>query len=173
MRQLLFIIILILAASLSYGNKTILYLNKCYNLSDTSIKESIFPTKNKDKIEKIVADIGRYETVDAAIVGFSGTKSAQYKRFEKLLWGATDSQLMKLTDNFNSNVKAYSFWALAIKKYPAIKTILEKHLNDRQTFQYLNGCVGSTKKINEWFLELAKDILTGEEIKKYSSMILK
>lgn len=131
----------------------------------------IFPKKVKLKLNDLINEIGSYPTVDYKAVGYGWTESPQYERFENLMSIATDSQLVKLTDFFNPTVKAYAFWALVIRHNINVRSILERHINDKQSFQLLSGCLSETKKINEWFFNLAKSVLTVEEIEKYSTII--
>jgi len=147
------------------------YCQTSSNDNNSLKKQFLFPKKIKLNLNTIINEIGSYTTVDGAAVGYGAIESLQYNRFKNLMSIATDSQLVALTDYFNPNVKAYAFWALVIKHNSEVKTILTKHIHDKQSFQFLSGCIGERQNINEWFLNLAKLVLTSEEIEKYSIIL--
>ena len=122
-------------------------------------------------LSKIISEIGFYETVDDNFVGYSGIQSNQYNRFVILKMNATDSELVKLTKSFYSNVKAYAYWALVGRNSPLIKDILKEHLSDKQAFILFSGCLRERKYINQWFFDLSKDHLSSSEIAEYKKYL--
>jgi hypothetical protein len=165
MKKIIFFILLLLPVFFSAIGQT------SYQKIDTSLTRAIWPKKTKPSLNNIINDIGSYPTVDAGEIGYLGSTSAQYNKFVTLMSIATDSQLIVLTNYFNPNVKAYAFWALVIRRHVAVKRILEEHINDKCFFQYRSGCMSESMKINEWFLGLAAQVLTNDEIKKISAAI--
>jgi len=113
--------------------------------SDTAlIRKAILDTAEK---------IAHYETVDEA-VGPGPILTAQFYRFEFLMNNATLSELILLTNNNSPNVRAYSFWALAIRKYKRINGILRQHLNDTEKITLFVGCVKFPFTIRDFYLQV-------------------
>lgn len=142
------------------------------NYSTDKLKKSRFPP-DKFNLKKTVSEIADYGKVESTSLGFLGTSSVQYERFLKLKLNASDSELVLLTNNYNSVIKAYAFWALTEKKYKGIKQIIEFRIKDRGFFQFHNGCMVWAKRINEWYLELGKQFLTDDEIAIFQKAISK
>lgn len=124
-------------------------------------------------LEKLVRDIAQYSTVDAAAaaVGFGGVQSGQYELFLMLRKIATNEELIQLTTSSNANVKAYAFKALADRDYPNCRLLLQQHLNDTTSFQYLSGCIGSTLSVNAFYLSCLSGKLSKAEIASYETQI--
>lgn len=71
------------------------------------------------KIRKdIIKNVKRMEkgVIDADAVGFSGSKTKQYERFEYLLKNAKDEELVELTKYNNPVVRGYAFWGACKKE---------------------------------------------------------
>ncbi len=132
-------------------------------------KSRFIPDKFNQK--QTINDIISYGIVEGPLVGDAGIKSEQYNRFVTLKFNLLDSQLVLLTKHLNSVVKAYAFWALVQKNYSGIKQLIEKHLNDKQTFRYQGEGRIETYYINEWFLELGKQFITEKEFSSYEKAI--
>lgn len=161
-RLLIFIFFLILYSSVCSGQ----------NFSPSKQKKThIFP--EKFNLKRTVSEIVAYGRVESAIVGFGGISSEQYGRFIKLKLNASDSELVLLTKNLNSVIKAYAFLALTEKSYSGIKQIIEEHITDRQAFRYQAGCIVETKFINEWYLNLGKRFLTADELANFQKIVSK
>jgi hypothetical protein len=126
---------------------------------------------SQKNFSKIITQISQHGKVEGKTVGYGGRTSEQYLRFSRLMVNASDSELVLLTNHYSPVVKAYAFWALSIKGYSEIKSIVEKHLHDRQRFQFQSGCIVENKMINEWFLHLAQQNLTKNEIENYKLII--
>jgi hypothetical protein len=124
-------------------------------------------------LEKTIRDISLYSTVDCAAVGFGGVQSEQYKRFLLVKKIASDQELVQLTQTSNGNVKAYAFQALVDRNYSDCSSVFQQHLNDTTSFQYLSGCIGSTKFINLFYLSCLSNKLSDAAIAVYKTEISK
>lgn len=119
------------------------------------IKTNLEDTGSISNPVKIITEqIAQYKGVDAAAIGVAGSKSDQYKRFEHLVQQATTRELLQLTNHKSPIVRAYAFWALGKREYKSIiPEVVEKHLKDRETFNYTSGCMPETEYINSFYLQ--------------------
>lgn len=68
-------------------------------IKSPKIKTHLEDTGNiSNAVTVIVNQIEQYKGVDAAAIGFAGSKSDQYKRFEHLTHEATIQELLQLTN---------------------------------------------------------------------------
>ncbi len=77
-----------------------------------------------------------------------------YGLLERLQEKATDSELIRLTDNENGAVKGYAFEALTGRKHVDIFRVLLKHINDTTPIRVSTGCTSTTNGANMRFLGL-------------------
>jgi len=124
----------------------------------TSIKITGQPiptsTPIRDEIKKITDAMAKYNSVDSRGVGYAGQRTEQYNRYEKLKQDATDAELIALTDNSNPVVRCYAFNALANRKNPNVIPILVRHLKDTAGVNTFFGCIVSTTKVGDYFLNV-------------------
>ena len=112
-------------------------------------------------------------------MGFSAITTKQYDLSTTLAITATDAELVALTDHKSTTVRVYAFDLLLGRKYAAIRSILDKHLTDNQSFRYRSGCLSTTNRVNHYFLSrllLLADrektfVLTTAEIEYYKKKI--
>ena len=81
-------------------------------------------------------------------VGFAGSKSDQYKRFEKLKSIATDEELLKLTDHDSLAVVTYASFALLDKNRELPSNLIQKHLNKDHFISTFCGCIGDEETVS-------------------------
>ncbi len=134
-----------------------LLLHSCKQAEKKSTMQAKNDSVNRPMINEIVNKIAGYSTVDAAGVGIAGAKTEQYERFEKLIKYATVNELITLTDHNSPAVKAYSFWALAKKKFSGLSLILKKHVHDSASFRFFEGCISMPERINDFYVSVNKD----------------
>jgi hypothetical protein len=95
-----------------------------------------------------MADHDLYET--SRTVGFAGTASKQYQRFQQFLSVATEQQLTELAARHkNAVVRLYAFQALKKKKADIPAGLWEQFINDGTAVSTLNGCIGDKKTVSE------------------------
>lgn len=127
--------------------KILFFINIFSALSQNS---ALFESK---KIRKdIIKEVKRMEkgVIDAEAVGFSGSKTKQYERFEYLLKNAKDEEFVELTKYNNPVVRGYAFGGLAKRKSPRIKEIILYHLRDTSKITYWSGCIPMELPLNEF-----------------------
>jgi hypothetical protein len=129
-----------------------------------------------DESRALVDSLNKYGYVDHAEIGFGGNESDLYNLFIRVQNKLDTAKLVLLTNHKNPVLRVYSFWGLCMKKYPRYRTIIERHVNDKQMFKYNQGCIGSYEKVNEFYLLLVDPEatvyddwikLSKEEHKKY------
>ncbi|HMI77417.1 MAG TPA: HEAT repeat domain-containing protein [Ferruginibacter sp.] len=147
---------------------------------DTSIMMFYF---QKDTIMYRDPDMLAAATADenemhSGAVGYSGIKTDQYKRYEKLSGFASDLDLIRLTDHKNPVVRAYAFEALAERNSGAAIPVFQKHLNDKEEFKSIGGCLAETISVNKCMLLSLQPYdgnesisLSKKEFKKYAKII--
>jgi len=96
---------------------------------------------------KAIANSNIYEV--SYTVGYAGSISKQYQRFEQLLSLATEEQLLDLAaHNKNAVVRLYAFQALKRKKIKIPDNLIRQFQHDNTIVQMLKGCVGDKKSVN-------------------------
>jgi len=78
------------------------------------------------KTEVLAFHIANVNEVHGPAIGFAGTKSKQFERFEELSRHASISELVTLTGHGNAAVRVYAYWALESKNYNGLATIKPK-----------------------------------------------
>ena len=82
-------------------------------------------------------------------VGYAGSVSKQYLRFEKLLSLATIKQLIDIaTNDKNAVVRLYALQALKREKIIISTALIQQFQNDQTIVEVLNGCIGNKKSVN-------------------------
>ena len=95
-----------------------------------------------------IANTNIYEV--SSTVGYAGSLSKQYQRFEGLSSLATEQQLLDLASrNENAVVRLYALQALKQKKINIPEVLVEQFNNDRTIVTMLKGCIGNKKTVNE------------------------
>ncbi len=107
----------------------------------------------RPQIQNLVKAIAKDGVFKSSGVGFAGVKTDQWRRFEKLSSLATTEELEDLTDHNNSVVRCYAFVALADKKTIDLYPIVVKHLKDTAKVNTFIGCIVSSSRTGEFFLD--------------------
>jgi phosphoglycolate phosphatase-like HAD superfamily hydrolase len=115
------------------------------------------PSTNLDTLpdlKKIVVGIEKGNRVESSHIGYGGSPSSQWDKYEQLKKVATNDQLISLTDHKNSAVRCYAFQALAAKRSDKIFTVLINHLNDTSIVHTQNGCIGMSQLTGDYFVDV-------------------
>jgi len=128
--------------------------------------------KNNSEISKetnlIVKKIEKINILMGSAVGYSGAKPKQYENFEELKKNASRQELITLTNHSNGVVRSYSFWALAFYKNVDLFSIIKDHINDSTQVETQFGCIRSTDKVGDFFINLVNPKHENSDIKKLS-----
>lgn len=85
-------------------------------------------------------------------VGFSGERTQQYDRFERLTELADCGALLELSKHENAVVRGYAFWGLARKQYPKLDSVLLAHAQDESLVTEIQGGVMNRIPLIEFML---------------------
>lgn len=111
------------------------------------------PIKIRPTIQIIVDSIAKYNQLTSSGVGFSGVKTTQWERYEKLSKTASLPELEALTNHKNAVVRCYAFDALTARRDTNAFTILEVHLKDTARLSTFIGCIISDERVGDYFLD--------------------
>ena len=104
-----------------------------------------------ESLEKVVQEIAISNIYEVSYtVGFAGSVSEQYLRFNKLLSLATEQQLTDMAaQNKNAVVRLYALQALRQKHVKIPDNLLKQFQNDQTIVRLLNGCNGHKMTVSE------------------------
>ena len=103
--------------------------------------------KARPKIEKIAAQISKFDRLDDGAVGFAGEETDNYRTFLKLRDQTTPEELLAFTFDTSAVLKGYASWALVEKGYPGIGGVFSRFLQSGETVFTLFGCVGGDESL--------------------------
>ncbi len=112
------------------------------------------------KLKKIVEGLEKGEMIESSHIGYEGSSSSQWEKYEQLKREATIDQLIALTDYRSSVVSSYAFQALATKNSDKVFPILLKHLNDTTKIVSQSGCIRETSLMADYYI----DVVTSDYI---------
>lgn len=104
-------------------------------------------------VTQLVKEIATDNVLQGPAVGVAGKRPEQWDRFEALKSTASDDELLALTDDTNAVVRCYSFTALAQKNTVDLLPVVLKHLADSAVIHTFFGCLKSSQRTGDFFLE--------------------
>ena len=131
-------------------------------------------------VTRIAKSLAKEDMYMSSAVGFAGTQPEQWDRYLELKNTATEAELEILTNHTNPAVRCYAFQALAERGGKQTFTILLQHLKDTVQVRTLQGCIGSSEQVGDFFLDMAsppyipdqKFELTNEQKQVIDSILL-
>ncbi|TPG42131.1 hypothetical protein [Flavobacterium pectinovorum] len=127
----------------------ILFLSvSCYGKSDYDA------SKISNKTNQIIKKIETVNVLMGSAVGAAGRTPKQFENFEELKKNASLEELIMLTNHPNAVVRCYSFWALLRLKNIDLFSIVKNHLGDDSMVQTQFGCIGSSEKVGDFYIQL-------------------
>lgn len=129
------------------------------------------PEKIRKDIQKLVKKIEKYDRIDSEAIGYSGERTNQYNRFEKLTEKAFLEELIELTNHPNAAVRGYSFWSLAKLHYNNLEEIFVKHANDEEFVFMMDGCIPEELPVIEFMRQVAMPDVLDNQCKKLSDEV--
>lgn len=123
--------------------------DKIIEQKTTSINLNTLPA-----LKNIVDGLEEGNRVESSHIGFAGSPSSQWAKYEQLKKIATNDQLIALTDHKNPTVRCYAFQALAAKRSDKTFSVLLKHLNDTSIIQTQSGCIGMSQFTGDYFINV-------------------
>jgi hypothetical protein len=104
---------------------------------------------------QIVSKIAKENILMGSAVGNAGVRPKQFDNFTELQKVATESELIELTNHPNGVVRCYSFWALTYDTSINLLPILITHISDDENVSTMFGCIVSSEKAGDFFIDLA------------------
>ena len=129
--------------------------------------------KIRKEIKKLVEKIGKENIIHSDAVGFSGEKTAQYERFERLIKEATIEELVELMGHPKPAVRGYAFWALAKKHYKDLDNIYVQHAKDGELVFQLDGCMGGDLPLISFMRMVITPRVLDSDCKKFNEKTMK
>jgi hypothetical protein len=102
-------------------------------------------------VKRIVKDIAKVNEVQFKHIGYAGSPSDQYRRFQMLKALASIDELLKLTTHQNNVVTVYASWGLIDEEYEHLDELFQNFLdNDKKVVTY-SGTIKSEDAISSQF----------------------
>ena len=130
-------------------------------------------TEISEETNLIVKKIEKINVLIGSAVGYSGKKTEQYDNFEALKKTASKEELLQLTKHSNPVVRCYSFWALGNHKNFDLFSLVKDHIKDDALVKTQFGCLLSTEKAGDFFINLVTPNYVDDEVKKLNEKELK
>nr|GFC11001.1 hypothetical protein [Tanacetum cinerariifolium] len=135
-------------------------------------QESIKPVPPvRPEILTLVSKIAADNMLKSAGVGYGGVRTDQWERYETLNKDATDVELEILSNNSNAVVRCYSFQALASRR-PNVFSIILQHLTDTTKVNTFMGCIISSEKVGDYFIDVGCYKLTENQRTALDSILI-
>lgn len=131
------------------------------------------PTFDKSKISKqtgqIITKIEKVNQLMGSAVYYAGIRPVQFDNFTELQKKASKDELTELTNHPNGVVRCYSFWALTYDSSIDLFPIIVRHINDDTNVKTQFGCIGSSEKVGDFFINLVTPNYVDVNSKKLDS----
>lgn len=120
-------------------------------LSTASTILSFGQQRQADSLTALVTAMAHSNIYESSYaVGFAGSVSKQFQRYEQLKALATDQQLLNLAEHHKyAVVRLYALQALKKRKVVIPEELMRKFSHDKTLVKTLNGCTGDEKPLNE------------------------
>lgn len=107
-----------------------------------------------NNLNNIVKDIEKHNLLEGQYTGIANQKSVQYDRFLALKKIATTGELVEIVKtNKNAVVRIYAYYILKEHDKNIFHDMKKILLKDNSKFLYLDGCVGTEYRINNFILK--------------------
>jgi hypothetical protein len=105
--------------------------------------------QTNERLLKIVDEMSQSNVYEMSYtVGFAGSLSKQYERFNQLVASATSEQLLDYAQSHTSPVvRLYAFQALKHQKVAIPEAIVQRFKVDTTTVATLRGCEGGRQQV--------------------------
>lgn len=109
----------------------------------------------RPEIARLAADIAADHFHVSEHIGFGGSTTDQWRRYDTLRRIATREELIALTDHAGVCTRCYAYEALVDRRDTAIFRIAIRHLYDTDTVTSYLGCTIIDEPAGDYFLSLA------------------
>ena len=122
-----------------------------------AINESYSQGLNK-RIKKIADLIAIENIVQGPAIGFAGSKSDQYKRFEKILIKGDLKDFVGLSNHPSATVRCYGLWAILVTDSITYQKEIKRFTSDTSTVEFQSGCVIREYTVFNLFSQKEEDL---------------
>ncbi|MEL6256657.1 MAG: hypothetical protein AAFR87_31950, partial [Bacteroidota bacterium] len=111
----------------------------------------------RKEVKLLVKQMGGKGIVYGKFVGFAGTTPTEFKAFQQFVKIADKEEIIFYLDDKDPTLRAYSFWALAVK-FPteAAKYYKELGADDAVIQTMMGGCIISPDKVGSFRSSILK-----------------
>lgn len=109
----------------------------------------------RPEIARLAADIAADHFHVSKHIGFTGSTTDQWRRYDTLRNSATREELIALTDHPGACTRCYALDALIDRRDAAIYRIVLQHLHDTDTVETFAGCNMGEHLVGDYFLNAA------------------
>ena len=99
-------------------------------------------------VESLVKSIAEENRVECESIGFGGSSSSLYKKFEKLKRKASKEELIKLTNHDSLAVIGYSSYALIDRELIEPNKLLKQFIEDEKSVLTFCGCIMGSETLS-------------------------
>ena len=125
----------------------------------------------REEVKLLVKQMGGKGIVYGKFVGFAGTTPNEFKAFQLFVKIADKEEIMAYLDDEDPTMRAYSFWAMAVR-FPKEAKGIYKDLNsdDTEIQTMMGGCIINTDEVGSFRTSILKspmaDLFKEESILK-------
>ena len=127
-------------------------------------------TKISRQTEQVVDKIVKVNELMGEAVGYAGVRPKQFDNFAELQKKASKNELIELTTHPNGVVRCYSFWGLTYNTSINLLPFVLKHISDDENVSTQFGCIGSSEKVGDFFIDLVTPNFVDLDSKKLDSV---
>lgn len=113
----------------------------------TTFTASAFP------IDSLAHFLQKYKMLESEYIYEGGEFSLQKSTSLAITKQLNNNELIQLTSHENLLVRCYSFKQLCINNSNSVIKIIENNINSKNEFSRIDGCLQTTQKIAQWYLE--------------------
>lgn len=107
----------------------------------------------RPEVIALVDSIAKYDKLDGPYIGYSGIKSQQYDRLNRLTSNSTSRELLELTGSANATIKCAAFQSLCLRDSVDVIPIVVTSLYDTSLVFVQEGCIGQQQMTGDYFLQ--------------------
>jgi len=99
-------------------------------------------------MDSLVSSIAEKNRVECESIGFAGSSSTLYKKFEKLKRKATKEELLELTNHNSLAIVGYSSYALIDRKLIEPNKLFQRFIDNEENVSTFCGCIMSRETLS-------------------------
>ena len=125
----------------------------------------------REEVKLLVKQMGGKGIVYGKFVGFAGTTPNEFKAFQQFVKIADKEEIMVYLDDEDPSLRAYAFWAMAVRYPKEVRSIYKELGSDEAEIQtMMGGCIIHTDEVGSFRSSILKspmaDLFKEESILK-------